>query len=763
MDDINKKGFFYLGKTIDPKNGKLTDSPLLIDCKEFNTHAVILGMTGSGKTGLGIDLLEEASLNSIPSIVIDPKGDLGNLLLAFPKLDSEDFNKWAEGSDGAQIAKTWKEGLASWGIDSARIQKFKDSVDINIYTPASKAGLPISILSTLQAPPKDVILDPQMMRDLVLSTTTSLLGLVGVDADPVQSKDHILLSTIIDQNWRDGRDLDLTALIQAIQNPPFKKVGVIDLDTFLPTKDRMNLSMKFNNLIAAPGFKAWLEGEKLDIQKLLFSGKKPRLSILSISHLNDAERMFFVTTLLNQLLNWVRRQSGTSQLRALLYMDEIFGYFPPNAMPPSKLPMLTLLKQARAFGLGIVLSTQNPVDLDYKGLANCGLWFIGKLQTERDKLRVGEGLRDAVGGDSDELKKLFTLSSKRVFILKSIYENHLNLFQTRWTMSYLFGPLTLPQIESLTKDDERMSTPVQDDAPATAQKGSPPLGVPEYFWNQVGIKALKPMKPFALCRAKVHFIDTKNKVDTWKTLDYVVPAKNDEEGLDWSKAEDAAEIFPQLDKEVPKNGNYVDLPPYLLNQKNYTAISKDFALWVYQTQELNLFYAPKLKLYSQLDETEDEFKQRAQDILRANDVAAKETIRLKYQTRMSQLQDRLRKAQEKLSSQKQQVWRQWLETIMSFVSTILGALVGRSRISKGTISQAGTSIRRAGRIQKEQSEATAAEGSVEKIQEDIQQLQDQIDQEMAVASGPLEIQKVKIPPRKSDIIVETVGLAWIPV
>jgi hypothetical protein len=762
MNDIDKKGYFYLGKTLDPKNGKLTDAPLLIDSKQFNTHAVILGMTGSGKTGLGIDLLEEASLNSIPSIVIDPKGDLGNLLLSFPKQTSGDFAAWTEDGDAETIAKTWKEGLQKWGIDGARIEKFKDSIDINIYTPASQAGIPISILSTLQAPPKDIIQDPGLMRDLVLSTTTSLLGLVGVDADPVQSKDHILISTIIDQNWRDGKDLDLTSLIQMIQNPPFKKVGVIDLETFLSTKDRMNLSMKFNNLIAAPGFKAWLQGEKLDIQKLLYAGSKPRLSILSIAHLNDAERMFFVTMLLNQLLNWIRRQSGTSQLRALLYMDEIFGYFPPNSMPPSKMPMLTLLKQARAFGLGIVLSTQNPVDLDYKGLANCGLWFIGKLQTERDKLRVGDGLRDVVGGDNEELKKFFSLSNKRVFILKSIYENHLKLFETRWTMSYLFGPLTLPQIERLTKAEAR---PVVHDAPvaSTSQKAVAPLGVPEYFWYQVGIKAIKPFQPFALCRAKVHFIDTKNKIDTWKNLDFIVPAKSDEDGLDWSKAQDAGELIPQLDKEKPENGNFTDLPAYLSSQKSYSAISKDFALWIYQTQELNLFYSPKLKLYSQFDESEEAFKQRLQDIQRANNVAAKETVRLKYQTRIATLQERLRKAQDRLSQRKQQVWRQWLETIMSVITTILGALVGRSRISKTTINQAGTSIRRAGRIQKEQSEASAANDSVEAIQAELNQVQAQMEQEMMATAAQVDIEKIKIPPRKSDISVETVGLVWVPI
>ncbi|MCE5293540.1 MAG: DUF87 domain-containing protein, partial [Chlamydiales bacterium] len=413
MEAFEKAGMFYLGKAVDPKTGKVTDSYTLYDSKNFTTHAVCVGMTGSGKTGLGITLLEEAALDKTPAIIIDPKGDLGNLLLAFDNLSADEFMPWVDKTEAdkkdlsvkkyaQEVADSWKKGLESWGESAKRVQAFNNSVEKVIYTPASTMGRPLSILHSFTAPPVEQLKDVQGIRDKVQSITSSLLGLLGITADPIKSKEHILISTIVDQAWKKGHDVDIATLIQQIQKPPFSKIGALDIDTFYPPKERMELSIQLNNLLASPGFQAWMQGEPLDIQRLLYTPEgKPKLSIISIAHLSDAERMFFVTLLLNECITWMRQQPGTSSLRALLYMDEIFGYFPPSAMPPSKLPMLTLLKQARAYGLGIVLVTQNPVDLDYKGLANCGTWFIGKRHTERDNMRVIEGLNMASNGELD--------------------------------------------------------------------------------------------------------------------------------------------------------------------------------------------------------------------------------------------------------------------------------------------------------------------------------------------------------------------------
>jgi DNA helicase HerA-like ATPase len=409
MEDFEKLGAFYLGREYDLET-KEAGGLLLYDSKDLVTHGVCVGMTGSGKTGLCVGLLEEAAIDSVPAIVIDPKGDLTNLLLTFPELRAEDFEPWVNDEEAArkglsrgefaqQQAEMWRKGLADWGQDPGRIQRLKDAADFTVYTPGSTAGIPVSILKSFSAPAPAVRADDEALRDRINTTATSILGLIGITADPIQSREHILLSSVLNGAWAAGQDLDLPAIIQQVQKPPFAKVGVLDLESFYPAKDRFALATLLNNLLAAPTFQTWLEGEPLDIGRMFYTPEgKARVSIFSIAHLSDAERMFFVSLLLNEILGWVRSQPGTGSLRAIVYMDEIFGFFPPVAEPPSKKPLLTLLKQARAFGVGVLLATQNPVDLDYKGLANAGTWFIGRLQTERDKARLLEGLEGVAAG-----------------------------------------------------------------------------------------------------------------------------------------------------------------------------------------------------------------------------------------------------------------------------------------------------------------------------------------------------------------------------
>jgi len=459
MENYEKLGVFYLGRPFDLKSKKTAPAPLLYDSKNLVTHAVCVGMTGSGKTGLCLGLLEEAAIDGVPAIVIDPKGDLPNLLLTFPQLRGEDFLPWINADEAAkkglspeafaqQQAELWKKGLSEWDQTGERIQRLRDAADFAVYTPGSSAGLQVSILRSFEAPPPALRQEPELLQERVSATVAGLLGLVGLQADPLKSREHILLSTLLGRAWQQGQTLDLPALIQQVQSPPVEKVGVLDLESFFPAKDRFGLVMALNNLLAAPGFGTWMEGEALDIAAMLRTpGGKPRVSIFSIAHLNDAERMFFVTLLLGEVVAWMRAQPGTSSLRALLYMDEVFGFFPPVAEPPSKRPMLTLLKQARAYGLGVVLTTQNPVDLDYKGLANAGTWFLGRLQTERDKERVLEGLEGVAataGGafDRGTMEKTLAGLQSRVFVLHSVHEDAPVVFQTRWAMSYLRGPMT---------------------------------------------------------------------------------------------------------------------------------------------------------------------------------------------------------------------------------------------------------------------------------------------------------------------------------
>jgi hypothetical protein len=466
MQDFEKLGAFYLGRAYDLKANQRKAELLLYDSKDLVTHAVCVGMTGSGKTGLCITLVEEAAIDGIPAIVIDPKGDLSNLLLTFPDLRAEDFAPWINADDArrqgvsatefaSQQAERWKKGLSEWGQDGERIRRLRDAAEFAIYTPGSEAGLPVSILRSFAAPDPATREDAEALRERVANTATSVLGLLKIDADPVTSREHILISTLLDRAWRAGQGLDLASLVQQIQTPAVQRVGVVDMESFFPAKERTALAMSLNNLLAAPSFSAWLEGEPLDIGRLLHTPSgKPRVALFSIAHLGDAERMFFVSLLLNQTIGWMRAQPGTSSLRALLYMDEIFGFFPPVANPPSKAPLLTLLKQARAYGLGIVLATQNPVDLDYKGLSNAGTWFIGRLQAERDKARLLDGLEGAAastrgGFDRAEIERTISGLSSRIFLMNNVHESAPEIFETRWAMSYLRGPLARTEIKKL--------------------------------------------------------------------------------------------------------------------------------------------------------------------------------------------------------------------------------------------------------------------------------------------------------------------------
>ena len=477
-DLYEKLSVFYLGAKYDLKTQKSDSSLVLYDSQDLVTHAVVVGMTGSGKTGLGITLLEEAGIDGIPAIVIDPKGDLTNLALRFPNMSAADLAPWIaeedaqrNGQSREQFAQTqadrWRQGLAESGQSLDRIAKLQQSADVRIYTPGSDAGLPLSILSSFAPPPPAIADDAELVRDRINTTVTGLLSLLGITGNPMQSREHILLTTLLDHTWRQRQPLDLGTLIRLVQQPPMSKIGVLDLESFFPAQDRFALAMTLNNLLASPSFATWMTGEPLDIDRLLYSStSKPQLAIIYLAHLPDAERMFFMSLILNEVLGWMRSRPGTSSLRALLYIDEIFGYFPPVAEPPTKRPLMTLLKQARAYGLGVVLATQNPVDLDYKGLSNMGTWFLGRLQTDRDKQRMLDGLEGASAQsgstfDRSAMSEAISGLGKRVFLMHNVHESEPVIFRTRSTLSYLAGPLTRPQLKQLM-------APFRADSPSTA-------------------------------------------------------------------------------------------------------------------------------------------------------------------------------------------------------------------------------------------------------------------------------------------------------
>jgi len=800
VQDFEKLGVFYLGRRYDPSSKQTKPEFLLYDSKDLVTHAVCVGMTGSGKTGLCIGLLEEAAIDGIPALIIDPKGDVANLLLTFPRLDSQDFAPWINEDDArkkglssaeyaAQQAALWRKGLAEWGQDGARIQKLRDSAECVVYTPGSHAGIPVSILNSFAAPPQEVLEDVELLRERIGTTVTSLLGLVGVQADPVKSREHILLSTILDQAWRRSTDLDLAALIQQIQSPAIAKVGVLDLESFFPSKERFDFAMQLNNLLAAPGFTAWLEGQSLDVGAMLHSPEgKPRLAIFSIAHLSDAERMFFVTLLLSQVLGWVRAQSGTTSLRALLYMDEIFGYFPPVANPPSKGPLLTLLKQARAYGLGVVLATQNPVDLDYKGLANAGTWFIGRLQTERDKARVLEGLEGAAasGGksyDGRQMEQVLAGLGNRVFLMNNVHEDSPAIFQTRWTLSYLRGPLTRTQIKTLMEPVKREALGVKGkredkdiaslDASRLTSRVSRPMLAPDVPQQFVPIRSAQPNEtqliymPMLMGAAQVRFADAKSGVDVTENVSVLASITDGAVPVNWNQAIEAALATGDLEQMPAAGAQFATLPSAAGKAKNYETWKQDFSGWLYRMQKVQLWRSSVAKEVSHPGETERDFRVRLQQTGRERRDKNADALRQKYAPKIAALEDRIRRAHQMVERQTAESRSSQLQAAISVGATILGAFLGRKTISATNIGKATTAIRGAGRAMKESKDVGQAEDNVAALQEQLANVEARFKTEadaLAAATDPLteKLETVALKPTKSNISVKLVTLAWTP-
>jgi len=791
--DYEKLGVFYLGREFDPRANALKDDLVLYDSRDLTTHAVCVGMTGSGKTGLCLSLLEEAAIDGVPAICIDPKGDLGNLLLTFPELRPADFAPWIDAGEAARkgvsmdelsakTAAAWKSGLAEWDQQPERIARLRAAADVAIYTPGAETGLPLSVLRSFA--PAAGAADAGALRDRVASVVSGLLSLLGIEADPIGSREHILLANLLEGAWRQGLTMDVTGLIQAVQKPPFDKLGAFDLETFFPAKDRLKLAMSLNSLIASPGFATWMNGEPLDAQRLLFTPEgKPRIAIISIAHLNDAERMFIVTLVLNELITWMRAQSGTGSLRAIFYMDEIFGYFPPSANPPSKPPMLTLLKQARAFGLGCVLATQNPVDLDYKGLANCGTWFIGRLQTERDKLRVIEGLKSALADSGDtNLEALMSSLTQRVFLMRNVHEDAPVLMKTRWALSYLRGPLTGPEIARAMSGRKTDAVPAGEPAvPAAASTAAAPVqpnpaagqrppvgaGIAEYFLTASKGSGAVLYKPMAAGFAKLHFVDAKLKLDDWQTAGWLAPFDDGAGNASWEDATRDAQLRARLTNTPAEGASFAEVPGPALRAANYPAWSKDLQSHLYETARAPVFWCEAFKAASKPGESEGDFRARLALAAREKRDADVAALRQRWQAKLLQLQDQVRRAEERREREQAQLTQQKMQTAVNVGTSILGALFGRKTFSATNIGRVGTAARSASRWGHESQDVDRAEENIEVLKARLADAQRDLEAEVArlesaVDASTVALTPVEVPARKSDIAVGEVALLWTP-
>ena len=802
MQDYEKLGVFYLGRRFDLDEKTTLDEPILYDSRNLTTHAVCLGMTGSGKTGLCLTLLEEAAIDGIPAIAIDPKGDLGNLMLTFPGLRPEDFRPWIDEGEAvragldpdahaAQVAERWRKGLAAWDQEPERIARFRSAVDVAIYTPGSSAGLPISVLRSLAAPPSGA--DPEELRERTLGTVSALLGLLRIEADPIRSREHVLLAKLVELAWSEGRDVELSTLVREIQSPKIDRVGARDLESFFPAKDRSALALALNNLLASPGFSAWLDGEALDVGRLLWTEEgKPRLSILSIAHLSDAERMFFVSLLLEEVRAWMRRQSGTSSLRAILYMDEVAGFFPPVAAPPSKAPMLSLLKQARAFGLGVVLATQNPVDIDYKGLSNAGTWFLGRLQTERDKARVLEGLEGASAAAGRELDrarmdKILSGLGQRVFLMNDVHGDGPVVFQSRWALSYLRGPLTRVQIQKLMADRRAAAGPSTGSAGARADEapaGYEPSGagravaagmerpllphdVKESFAAVVRPRpagARLVYRPAACAGARLHYLEAKGGIDLWQDTVSIALLDAGTDEPDWDAAE-RPESRPDCESEPREQAAFAPLPGAASRAKSYAVWQKTLADNLYRTRVLELPWCPSLETWAKPGENRRDFQIRMNQVGHERRDAEVDKIRQKFAARIERARDAVTRADSRVEQRGAELTQRKAESWISVGAGLLNFVVGGPRLSATNVGRATAAARSIQRANQKRDQIDVA--ASEKATQEERLLELQRDVDLAIDQIELEwdtprLELARITPRKTDVSVETPILVWLP-
>lgn len=801
-------GHLFIGGEVDPAtHDRVPDADVHYEAANFTTHGVIVGMTGSGKTGLGVIVLEEALLQGVPTLVIDPKGDMGNLLLSFPDLAASDFEPWIDAvaakRDGSTVAEEaegtaelWRNGLAGWGIGPERIAELHERTDFTIYTPGSTSGIPLNVIGSLRSP-GDV--DAETMADEIEGFASSILGLVGIDADPLSSREHILISNLIAHAWNNGVDIDLAGLIGQIQQPPIRKLGVIELDTFFPPADRLKLAMKLNGLVASPAFASWVQGVELDIGSLLYTPDgAPRCAIVSIAHLTDEERQFVVTLLLSKLVTWMRSQPGTTDLRAMVYMDEVFGFVPPTAAPPAKKPILTILKQARAFGVGMVLSTQNPVDLDYKAISNAGTWMVGRLQTERDKGRLLEGMTSASGDvDISAIDATISGLGKREFLLYSTKEPEPVVFGTRWAMSYLPGPLTREQISTLM--DPRRAELDESAAPAAggsviaAPADAPaPSAEPELADDETTsmptvaesarvrfLDAAAPwgrdigaapestrLRPALAARVKLLYDETKADLrheEEWEAVLFPI----DGEQADMDQAVPVDYDDRDFRSEPPEGARFVLGDAKIHTKTFFTNAQRDLKDRLYRGETMQLFHNPDLKAYSRPDESRDAFEERCERLADDAADADLDKVRVSLEKKADRIKEAIAKAEDRLREAQSKAEGSRSDEIISGVGDVLGSLLGGRKSGRSIVS----GMRRAGSKRKSRQAAAERVRSLEnrlaeeweELEELEEDLEDAVEDIVEDWEDKAEnIVEIDVGLEKSDISIDDLTLVWIP-
>ncbi|MCU0242005.1 MAG: DUF853 family protein [Vicinamibacteria bacterium] len=746
-----------IGKVFDSNSGQL-QRPLDLDARDLLTHGLIVGMTGSGKTGLAVALIEEVLRQGVPVLAIDPKGDLANLLLLFDDLSPAAFAPWIDTDSAvrekttvealaAKTAEAWRQGWQEWGLSAVDAKSLRQGRAACVYTPGSSSGCALNILQSLEAPSVPFDRAVEDLRDEIAGIVAGLLGMLQIPADPLRSKPAMLLGNLIEHAWRDARGLTIESLIVAIADPPFEKLGALPIESVYPRREREELMLALNGLLAAPSFASWREGVPLDIDALLRTPDgRPRLSILYTAHLSDDERAFVTALVLDKVKTWMRRQPGTSTLRALVYMDEIFGYFPPHpANPPTKRPLLTLLKQARAQGVGVVLATQNPVDLDYKGLANIGTWMIGRLQTEQDRARLMEGLI-GTGVDSQKITTLLDATRKRVFLLHDVHRDAPCLIHSRWTYAYLRGPLTRDELSRLPNEPAQSvpsaTSPGQPAAAVAAPQAAAPVAAP------ASTAAGPPMLPAPF---KHHYFAKYGGelADPYLFVKYAVRYKGAGETIACRAYPLNASVLTEILEGEPiaiEERSIVDAAPSAVRHADVPGIvasagakgiEKVLKDRLSDKLVVTIFYDPLTRSSSQAGETREAFAARL-------GVGGAERAVEKLREKLTAKELDLKAREQDLSGRKTEKWA----AVGTAVLSNIGLVFGRKRTISG-----------AGAVLSKNRMENAAEARIAALQNEIVEIKEEIEKHTSV--DPAHFEERLLEPARTDVKILRYDWLWV--
>jgi hypothetical protein len=639
-----------MGQDFELELGAGLDGPVSVRASELTRHAVILGATGSGKTGLVVRLVEELLMGGVSVVALDPKGDLVNL------------------------ARGPLRGL----------------VDVRVLTPGSRAGTPLDVASIVAGPGPGA--DDEERAALVGDVARGLLSLVDAAAGPVDPP-FLLLCAVLDAAWVAGERPTLHDVVVRLVDPPFARLGAFPVDTVLPRKQRMELAIRLNGWLASPQLQSWATGEPVDPDRWL--GGKPTATVIALSHLDDALRQLAAGWVLSRLAGWSRRQAGSEALRLAVVLDEAWGFCPPAPRdPPTKRPLLQLAKQARAVGVGLVSATQNPVDLDYALLSNAATWFVGRLATPQDREKVSDGASATARG------WLADLAPRTFLVRRTGREERLRTTDTR---TPLLGPVTLAELPGLGLAAATPAPTATSSAPPADDTGLLPH-VPRGRWlarfldpevahssRWAGVTAGQSRGPRSDGRtvwAPALLLRLRVRFDEGRT----VVAERDEWRLRFPP--DAAPIEPPLaDGDLASAAEGWFLPFAEPDRATTARLAAEVVDHVLGGEVEHQFVHPETGLRSTAGEAREAFVHRVRAALEARADAAIRKLEAQVRKDVARLEEKRAKAERTLATRRQDQQSRQASEVVGAGEMLLGMLFGRKRSLSPAVSRRSATVK----------------------------------------------------------------------